>query len=304
MGELRAVKILVVGASGFVGKHILRQALRAGHDAIGTQSQDRGGDLIHFDLTRHRLHDRIPRSWFEGGTPVRVVLSAAIPSPDRCRLERDLAYATNVTGALQLLRDAGDLGAAPVFLSSSFVFDGHRGNYGDLEARTPISEYGRHKTEVEETLERTMPDALVLRLDKTVGDDPAEHHLVTEFWKLAREGKTIRCIEGQDFSVTLVDDVARGTLLACERRLAGIYNVANPEHYTRVELARLFLEASGMSVPVEAVPQSQLGFADMRSLKSWLDSTRLMQATGLAFTPVRTIFESFLQKTRSVAVQG
>jgi len=293
------MKLLVIGASGFVGRHLLKHARAAGHDAVGTQSQPRGGDLVPFDLTRDRLAERFPSSWFSG-EPVHVVLSAAIPQPDRCRLERDLAFATNVTGAIRLLQDAAALGASPAFLSSSFVFDGRCGGYGDRDVRMPISEYGRHKTEVETFVETALPSGLTLRLDKTVGDDPGEHHLLSEWWNLSREGRPIRCIEGQDFSVTLVDDVARGVLLACQRGLRGTFNLASPEHCTREELARRFLKAAGLSVPVTSVPQSELGFADPRSLRSWLDSSALIRATGLTFTSIDSMLASFLQR---VAVQ-
>jgi dTDP-4-dehydrorhamnose reductase len=290
------VKILIVGASGFVGRHVLRLALAAGHDAVGTQSHHRGGQLIPLDLTHDRLADCLPLSWFADESAF-VVLSAAIPSPDRCRLERNVAYQTNVTGAIRLMSDAVTLGAVPIFLSSSFVFDGYRGGYADQEPRSPISEYGRQKAEVELFVERELPRGLVLRLDKTIGDDPREHHLLTEWWTQATTGRPIRCIEGQDFSVTLVDDVARGILLACERGLRGTYNLASPEHDTRERLAHRFLDAARLVVPVTSVSQSQLGFADPRSLKSWLESGAFMRATGLTFTPSRDIFASFLQRT-------
>ncbi|HVZ23112.1 MAG TPA: sugar nucleotide-binding protein [Vicinamibacterales bacterium] len=291
------MRVLVIGASGFVGRHILRGARAAGHESIGTQSIDRGGELLPFDLARDRLSNRVPQRWLEAG-PFWVIIAGAIPQPERCRAERDLAFATNVSGTMQAIRDAVSLGAIPVFLSSSFVFDGKRGGYGDHDARAPISEYGRHKARVEEFIEQEVPTALTLRLDKMVSDDPTEHHLLSEWWGLGSAGVPIRCVADQDFSVTLVDDVARGVLCGCERHLSGTYNLASPQHFLRLDLAKTFLEMAGFSVPVFPVSQAELGFSELRSEKSWLDSSAFVRATELTFTNVHTVCASFLDRVR------
>lgn len=290
------MKFVVVGASGFIGGHILKAARTAGCAAIGTQSRPRGGELLPFDLRTDRLRDRVPAGWF-GGTPrTVVVVAAAVPQLDQCRREPVVSFETNVTGTVRALQDASDAGAVPVFLSSSFVFDGRRGQYGDRDPRTPSSEYGRHKAQVEEIIETSMPTALVLRLDKTIGDDPAEKHMLSEWWTLAQQGGPIRCIQDQVFSPTLVDDVARGVLLACRSELTGIYNLAGPEPYGRADLAEKFVRRTGLPVRVTTATQQELGFADLRPERSSLDSSALMRATGLTFTTMDTVFESFLRK--------
>ena len=285
------MNLLVVGASGFIGRHILAEAKRRGATALGTRASAAADDLVSFDLRHDRLASIEPvRSWEDGS----VVVAAAFPQIDRCRIERDLSYAINVVATVQLLRDTVARGLRPVFLSSSFVFDGRRGHYGDRDERSPISEYGRQKAEVETVVERELPDALVVRLDKTIGTDPEEKHLFSEWRSAAVAGQPIRCVERQDFSPTLVDDIARGVLAACERELRGTYNMANPEVISRAALARRFVAAGGFAAGVEEVSQRDLGFVDLRPEKSSLDSRAFIRETALQFTTVDEALRAYL----------
>jgi dTDP-4-dehydrorhamnose reductase len=296
------MKLIVVGASGFIGGHILRAAREAGVEALGTQSTARRQDLTVFDLRRDRLEDEFRDACLEG--QVHVIVAAAFSQIDRCLLERDTSHAVNVDGTIRLLRDAVSLGAVPVFLSSSFVFDGRRGDYGDHATHSPISEYGRQKAEVERFVMQELPGALVLRLDKTVGDDPAEKHLLSEWWDAVQARRPIRCIQDQQFSPTFVDDVARGVVLACRQELRGVLNLTNSECLLRSELAEQFVAESGAASEVVQVSQSDLGFADLRPEKSSLDSSRFVRATGLRFTPMHQVMMSFLDKVRHLVPIG
>jgi len=292
------MKLIVVGASGFIGGHILRAAREAGVEALGTQSTARRPDLMVFDLRRDRLEEKFREAWLEG--QVHVIVAGAFSQIDRCLLERDTSHAVNVDGTIRLLRDAVSLGAVPVFLSSSFVFDGRRGHYGDHDAHSPISEYGRQKAEVERFVMQDLPGALVLRLDKTVGDDPAEKHLLSEWWDAVQARRPIRCIQDQQFSPTFVDDVARGVVLACRQELRGVLNLTNSECWLRSQFAEQFVAESGAESEVVQVSQSDLGFADLRPEKSSLDSSAFVRATGLRFTPMHQVMTSFLDRVRHV----
>ena len=295
------MNLLVIGASGFIGRHILVEAKRVGLSVLGTRSTSSSQGLIGFDLRRDGLGN-VPgvRDWADGS----VVVAAAFPQIDRCLTERDVSRAINVDGTIRILREAHHRGFRPVFLSSSFVFDGRDGHYADAAERAPISEYGRQKAEVESFVERELPSALVLRLDKTIGTVPDEKHLFSEWWAAASDRRPIRCIEKQWFSPTLVDDVARGVVAACQRGLHGIYNLAGSEVMSRVELAHRFVELSGLTVAIEEVSQRDLGFVDLRPERSSLDSSAFVRETGLRFTTLDEALRTFLSAVHASQVKA
>jgi len=212
-----------------------------------------------------------------------------------------MSRAINVDGTLQLVDDLLARGVKPVFLSSSCVYDGELGYYGEDQPSSPLNEYGRQKVEVERALVKNASDALVLRLDKVVGDDPAERQLFTEWYRWVQIGRAITCLEGQVLSPTFVGDVARAIVLSCELGLTGVYHLANPEFLARDELARQFLAALGTNGCVESRPQTSFGFTDPRPLKSCLDSSRFVRATGMRFTPMREVFAAFRRKLGAVS---
>ncbi len=290
------MKFVIVGASGFVGRRTMAPLSAAGCAVVGTHASTSNDRLVRFDLTTERLADALPTGFFDTGGPVCVAVFSAISQLDRCRRESELSRRVNVEKTIPLLEEIAALGAWPVFISSSYVFDGRDGGYREANRPAPINEYGRQKLEVEEFLSAHLPQALVLRLDKMVGDDPADGHLFSEWHRCLRAQLPITCIADQILSPTLADDVGRALILAAEHHLRGVYHLANPEAWDRAELAREFVRAAGSDVPVVARPMEEFGFDDPRPLKSYLDGSRFIDTTGMRFTPMKEAIETFLSR--------
>ncbi len=284
------MKILIVGASGFVGGHLIEIARARGHEVIGTQRSAQRNDLVHFDLVEQRLGETFDRGWFQSAV---VIACAAIQQIDQCRQDPIASRRLNVEATERLLVDAAELGAQPVFISSSFVFSGTDASYRESAPRRPINAYGEQKAATEQFLEENLPNSLRVRFDKTVGDRPTEKHLFSEWYGWWHKRQPLRCIADQRFAPTLVDDAALGLLLACEQQLVGTYHIANPESFTRAELADLFLRHFGDPVPIICKTQAELGFLDLRPPCSVLDSSKLCAATEMKFTAMRETIERF-----------
>jgi len=288
----------VIGASGFVGRHILAAAGAAGYDAVGTRANSGAGHLIHFDLLRHRIEDCLGLEAGAGGGhgSVCAVICACISQIDRCYQDRSVSRAVNVEKTILMISDLIRHGIKPVFLSSSFVHDGRLGYYTEDQPCLPICEYGRHKAEVEKYLIRSGSRALVFRLDKVIGDNPDEPHLFTQWQACSEQEKPIQCIEGQLFSPTHVKDVARAVIMGCRQDLEGIYNLANTEYFTRMELAAQFVYMMGYSLEISANTQDELNFKDHRPLKTYLDASRIIQETDIRFTSMRKTISEFKKR--------
>jgi dTDP-4-dehydrorhamnose reductase len=294
------VKFLVVGGSGFLGRHLRAEAARQGFAAHGTTTRPNPPPgLVRFDLAEDRpITDAVPASFFADGGPVWVVVCACVTPMDRCRTEWDYAYRVNVANTTRLIDDACRLGARVVFTSTSYVFDGSLGYYPEDWPHSPASAYGEHKSAVDRHVARNHPDSLVVRLDKIVGDDPAERHPFSEWWEAARTGRPVVCIANQVMSPTLVGDLARGIVTACRLGLRGVYNLTGPEFFPRDHLARHFFRIVGVPAEVVARPQAAFGFADPRPQNTYLDSTRFTAATGMRFTTMSEVMRRFGARAR------
>jgi dTDP-4-dehydrorhamnose reductase len=288
------VKFLVIGGSGFLGRHLRAEAARQGFAALGTTTRpDPPAGLVRFDLAEDRpITEAVPPSFFAAG-PVWVVVCSCTTPMDRCRTEWDYAYKVNVTNTTRLIEGVCRLGARVVFTSTGYVFDGSLGYYPEDWPHSPTSAYGEHKSVVDRHVTQAHPGSLVVRLDKIVGDDPAERHPFTDWWETARAGRPVVCIADQVMSPTLVDDLARGILTACRLGLRGVYNLAGPEFFPRDHLARHFFRVMGVPAEVVARPQAAFGFADPRPQNTYLDSSRFVAATGMRFTSMSAVMRRF-----------
>lgn len=290
------MKFLIIGASGFIGGNVLAHVHSLGFEAVGTQSEPREEGLVPFNLRHDRIVDCVGKPFFEGER-VCVIICAVVTNMDQCLLDREMSHRVNVEQTIQLIEDIRAFDCKTVFLSSCFVFDGTVGYYNEDSPISPVNEYARHKVEVEQYLQKHVPDAFIARLEKVVGDNPNERQMFAQWHKLLQAGEPIVCIEGSRLSPTYVGDVARGLLLASQRNLAGVHHVSNSELFYRDELARQFSCAMGQTPNVIARPLEEFNFLDKRALQSCLDGSRFAQLTGLRFTPMREVFRAFLKES-------
>ncbi|MBK8870690.1 MAG: sugar nucleotide-binding protein [Elusimicrobia bacterium] len=291
------MKYIVFGASGFLGRHFVQQARQHGHEVLGTYHLQKREGLLPFNLKNNRLSEIVPADFFSSG-PVCAVLCSFISQIDDCFRWKDEARLSNVDGMIRLINDLCEKDAFPVFLSTCAVFDGTAGYYSEESPTGPINEYGRQKLAVEEFLRAHGMASSILRCDKLIGDDAGESHMLSEWYRWANEGRPLVCIQGQMISPTLVTDVARAIVVVCEKRLTGVFHVANPQHCLREELALEFLKALNLRGTVVGKTQQELGFADLRPLKAHLNPLKFIKATGFQFTPVQRIFEVFAQSAK------
>ncbi len=297
------MKFLIIGASGLVGSAAFHTLKSMGHHVVGTESKARTSGLEHFDL----FCDDIPAKvdfllnlFSADNEVVHIVVFAFVTQIDTCFIEKEKSYLINVIKMKELLSylNSKNLNASRVriiFISTSFVFDGKQGYYAEGALRDPICEYGKHKLMIEEYIEKTIPGALILRLDKMMGDGGERKDMFSEWYVLMNQGREVVCIDGQLFSPTYVADAARGLVLACERDLSGVFHFANTEFFTREELARQFAWYGGWDAHIVTKTQEELGFSDFRPLKTYLDSSKFIEATGMRFTPMRKVFGLFFE---------
>lgn len=290
------MRFLVIGASGFIGRHVLAQARARGFEAVGTQARSRQAGLVRFDLERDRIADCVDRRFLEREGPWCAIVSAVVSDMERCLTDREASRRINVEQTIRLIEDLRGLGARPVFFSTGHVFDGSVGYYTEDHPYSPANEYARHKVEVEQYLRAHVPAALITRFDKVLGSDPRERHLLSEMYQLIQQDQPVVCVAGMWISPTLVQDVARAVVLGCERGLSGIYHLANCEYFTREELARQFCHALGRPANVVCKPLRDFGFKDNRALKSYLDGGKFVRATGFRYTTMREVFDAFIQQ--------
>lgn len=185
-------RVLVIGASGFIGQYLVRHLLdRPEHQVSGTFNSRRvlegSGDWYRTDLTDIGDLEGV----FETVNPEIVVLLAAMADVSECERETRLATKVNLTGTKNVTKLCDNYRARLVFLSTEYVFDGERGTYREDETPSPTTHYGRTKWAAEQAVSRCNHTWSVIRTSLVYGwpswADRA--NLVTRVIDNLREGR-------------------------------------------------------------------------------------------------------------------
>jgi dTDP-4-dehydrorhamnose reductase len=221
-----------------LGHHLMRLA---GDDAVGLGSADA-------DVT-----DPVAvQSAVEEVRPDVVVNSAAIADVDRAESDEDLAMRVNHDGAANVAAAAARAGAAVVYVSTDYVFDGRkREPYVESDEPAPLSAYGRSKLDGERASAAANPRHFVVRTSWLFG--PGRSNFPETTLRLAGEGREVRATAGQVGCPTYTGHVAEGMLRLAAGEAYGLHHMAAAGSCSRFELARETLARAGIEARVEPV---------------------------------------------------
>jgi UDP-glucuronate decarboxylase len=267
------VRILVTGAAGFLGSHLVDRLLKDGHEVLGVDNLFTGSkkNLEHlhgnprFEFMRHDIT-------FPLYVEVDAIYNLASPaSPVHYQRDPVQTIKTNVIGAVNILGLAKRLGIRIFQASTSEVYGdpdvhpqpetywgkvnpiGPRACYdeGKRAAETLFFDYHRqHGLEIR-----------VARIFNTYGPRMAinDGRVVSNFIVQALENQdiTIYGDGSQTRSFCFVDDLIEGFVRLFNSESVGPMNLGNPGEFTMNQLAELVIELTGSKSTVihERLPQ-------------------------------------------------
>lgn len=279
------MRVIVFGASGLLGKALLREW--SGDAVSGLGSRD--ADIRDAKRVRQVVQQARPE-W--------IVLAAAYTDVDGCESNQDLAFAVNRDGAVNVATAAREVGARLVFLSSDYVFDGKTSSPYEVEdARNPQGVYGRTKAEAEIRLLEVMPDCCIARTSWLFGT--GGKCFPDTILKLAASRPALDVVNDQRGSPTYAVDLARAIVQLCRKNAQGIVHVTNAGECTWFEFAREIVSSAGLATIVRPVSSQQMARPAPRPAYSVLSPTSL-RALGITMPSWRDALSRYLEERRKL----
>jgi len=273
-------KVLVVGASGFLGKKIASRMRSEGLSVVGTGFSAAGSDAIRLDTRARSEIEEI----IKNVAPDVVVDAHGMTSVDQCEKNPEEAHAINVDGTGNLSAAAAAHGAKYVYISTDYVFDGRSGEkYTETTPKNPINVYGKTKDKAEKVVMKHIPDALILRTSSIYGfnDKDDKSNFAKFVYTSLKAGKEVRCVTDQFTCPALIDDIAEAVIVLLRKKKLGIYHVVGSEFLSRHDFAVNVANVFGLDANlIKLASTSEMNFAAPRPLHLDL-STAKLQSEGL-----------------------
>ncbi len=278
-------KLLLTGASGFLGYHILR-VFAPYWDIYGVGNTNdfdfNGATHIKCDITNYIELG----NYLDDIEPDAVIHAAAIADANFCQANKKLSYAVNVEAGINLAGICSDFQIPFAFTSTDLVFDGKKGMYTEEDEKNPLSIYGEQKAIAEDGILNIYADAAVFRLPVMFGYPSATvANYIYKFINQLKSNQTATLFTDEYRSVAGARSISGG-LLQLLGKTSGIIHLAGPERLSRYQFGLQVVNAFKLNADlIKACSQKDIVSMALRPADVSLNTKK---AIDLGFAPLHT----------------
>ena len=260
-------KILVIGASGFLGRQLLTVDPR--RVAVGTFFEHARPGHVFLNLRERSAIDRVMRQV----RPDLVLYAAGSTNIDKCEHAKEEAHALNCEAPGHL---ASFENVQVCYFSTDYVFDGARGRYLEEDEPRPLNYYGISKLAGEREVLRRNPRNVVIRVSGLYDSEGIKGR------RFATPTSTTDGLEADDTRLSNpvhVSDVLSATRAVLQSGMGGTFHVGGPDILSRYEFAQIVALHVPGSSPVIPSKHATAELWPRRPLNSSLGTAK-MNALG------------------------
>ena len=246
MNSLTSPHILITGATGLLGRPVLRAcAAVSAWRVTGTSFRRTGPGLERVDLSQT---EQIP-AFLDRLAPTVIIHSAAERRPDVSEKDPAGTQRLNVGATAALAQWAAAHRAFLIYISSDYVFDGTAAPYTPTSKTHPINGYGKSKLDGEHAVQAAGCCAAILRVPILYGEvetlDESPVTVLAKNMLNARSGERLAMEHWATRYPTHTGDVAAVLRQMVAHRLthpdfSGIFHWSGNEPMTKYDMACAF----------------------------------------------------------------
>jgi dTDP-4-dehydrorhamnose reductase len=274
--------ILVIGATGLIGRALMGHLAEGGKPAAGTSRRadwaDQGYRYLELAFGAE--------DWEVPDDIGAAVFCAGIGRIEQCEQEPALTSRINVHGTLVVVKKLVERGVFTVILSSNQVFAGDHPFVPSEEPYSPISEYGRQKVALEKELGGHSDSLAIVRLTKVLA---AENAVFASWRESLRKGEEIYPFSDVFFSPVSLRSAVSVLDGIVGRRAGGIFQLSGSDEISYAEAAVFYADLLGLPGRLIRPVQVTGNMRGILSRHGSLDLGRLRQGWGLRTEEARTV---------------
>jgi dTDP-4-dehydrorhamnose reductase len=270
-------KLLITGASGFLGWHLCQLAKQE-WEVYGTYCSHTlkipDTKLMKVNLTNFQELKRI----FSYINPEAVIHTAAQSQPNFCQTHPQESYEINVRVSKNIAGLCADYSIPCVFTSTDLVFDGLNPPYKETDPVSPVNIYGEQKFIAEVGMLERHPLTAVCRMPLMFGmATPTAKSFMQPFIQTLKEGKELSLFVDEFRTPVSGITAAQGLLLALEK-VNGHIHLGGKERISRYDFGKLLVDIFQLpATGLKACKQEDVKMAAPRPADVSLDSSKAFE---------------------------
>ncbi len=224
-------KILVIGASGFVGNYLFSQLkVNKKYITSGTRYKSLNKNLIAIDYKNLTNFSSI----LSRTNPDIIIWTAGIKDIKLLEENFSIAERNNIK-PIEIIVEFQQKSIKKIqfiFISSDYVFNGDKGNYNEKDYANPDTNYGKSKLIAEKIIQEKSELYSIIRVGAILGKG-------SQFWDwLIYELTNSKVINLYDeiFSPTPIETLFLAVQRCIEMSLNGIFHISGDKKISRYEL--------------------------------------------------------------------
>jgi dTDP-4-dehydrorhamnose reductase len=271
-------KILVIGATGQLGRLCMDAFGRSGYEVFGSSSsQSPSNSMIRLDLAKKGMgRDLILKL-----RPDVCLISGAMTDVEGCESSPERAFRINTEAPGEIAEAARDFSCRVVYLSTEYIFDGENGPYSETEAPNALNIYGKTKLEGEHRVLCCSDQNLIVRTTVVYSFHEGGKNFMMQLLKRLSSSEKMNVPIDQISSPTYAPDLAMALEGLVSKKVSGIVNAVGPDILSRRDFAIRAAKILGFDESlIQGVLTSNLNQKASRPLRAGLLNDKLKAILG------------------------
>ncbi len=272
------MKLLITGSSGLYGSKLVEVAKARNIEVYPSDIQNLSvqENFVKLDISDKESVDEL----FNKTKPHFVVHAAALTDVDKCELNKELAWKTNVEGTKNIVDACKNNDAFLIYISTDYVFSGSEGRYKEDDSSDPINYYGLTKTKAEEHVKNAFDSYCIARPSVIYGSTPAAGKVNFALWLInkLKKGERVKAVTDQWNTPTLNSSFVEMTLEIIDRRLTGTFHLSGATRISRHDFAKVIGQIFGLDESlIDPIKSACFDWLAKRPMDSSLDTSKAQQ---------------------------
>ncbi|MCK9568365.1 NAD(P)-dependent oxidoreductase [Candidatus Pacearchaeota archaeon] len=241
------MKIIVMGGNGFLGKELVRY-FSAGNEVISASLHSSDGTISLDATNKDKVNDFISKY-----KPDIVIDTIALSNSVACEKNPEMCKEINYSTAKNIAEVCNENNIQMIFISSSYVFDGDRGNYSEKDIPNQRNAYAKTKVMAEKEISK-LSNYLILRVEMMYGLDNGK----IKFGTRTLDADLVEIgYPSQIRNPLFIEDVPKIISALIKKGQKGIFHVAGSDKISLLEFIKELSKLVSPSPQIKIVDSSK-----------------------------------------------